>query len=207
MRTINPTRLNLTSTILDKKVKTLYITAPSRDMGTSTMAISLAEALATNVSEKILLIDGNYHANRISTHFDLQEEWGYVNVDSKDNIEHVGSWIDHPYPYHFDVLAYGKLDQDTSQVKDREILQNMLDKLLLDYDYILFDAPPIHESAKGLALASAFDGVVLVIAGEDTRWEVARAAQRKLSQAGATLIGAIFNKRKYYVPQWVYNWL
>jgi Mrp family chromosome partitioning ATPase len=49
------------------------------------------------------------------------------------------------------------------------------------------------------------DAVILVIEAEKTRWEVARKAKEELEKAGATILGAVLNKRKYYIPRSIYR--
>jgi hypothetical protein len=34
---------------------------------------------------------------------------------------------------------------------------------------------------------------------------VAQAARLRLTQAGAKVVGSVFNRRKYYMPKWLYN--
>lgn len=47
--------------------------------------------------------------------------------------------------------------------------------------------------------------MVFVVRAEDTRWEVAQAAVQRLTQAGAKVVGSVFNRRKYYMPKWLYK--
>ncbi|MND87111.1 hypothetical protein D3C80_791030 [compost metagenome] len=54
-------------------------------------------------------------------------------------------------------------------------------------------------------MGTLVDGVVLVVRAEDTRWEAAQAAAQRLTQAGAKMIGSVFNARKYYMPKWLYR--
>ena len=51
----------------------------------------------------------------------------------------------------------------------------------------------------------AQNALILVVTAEDTRWEVAQTAAQRLTQAGAKLIGSVFNRRRYYMPKWLYN--
>ena len=59
MKILEPSKLNLTSTILDHKVKSIYVASPHKGAGTTTCAYSLAKALSESISEKVILIDGN----------------------------------------------------------------------------------------------------------------------------------------------------
>lgn len=72
-------------------------------------------------------------------------------------------------------------------------------------DLVVIDAPPALNSPLGLAIAPTVDGVVLVIEAERTRRAVAEAARDALMTAGATILGTVLNKRRFYVPQFLYD--
>ena len=57
------------------------------------------------------------------------------------------------------------------------------------------------------ATSAWVDGVILVVAAESTRGAIADKARAELVEAGATLLGIVFNKRRRYLPRWVERWL
>ena len=59
----------------------------------------------------------------------------------------------------------------------------------------------------GPALVSQVDGVILVVEAEKTRWQVALSAKEKIIKSGGTILGTVFNKRKYYIPEYIYKYL
>jgi Mrp family chromosome partitioning ATPase len=73
------------------------------------------------------------------------------------------------------------------------------------YDLILVDAPPATMSPQGLALARQVDGVVLVLAAEDTRWPVAERVKQSIERSGGRVLGVVLNKRQYHIPPWMYR--
>ncbi len=54
-------------------------------------------------------------------------------------------------------------------------------------------------------LAAAHPGVVLVVEAEKTKWPVAAAVRDKIIQHGGNVLGIVFNRRKYYIPGWLYR--
>jgi Mrp family chromosome partitioning ATPase len=72
-------------------------------------------------------------------------------------------------------------------------------------DWVLFDAPPVNHFDEGLALSGMVDGVVMVIQAEKTRWEVAQSAKQRLEDSGGRILGVVLNKRKFYIPKWLYE--
>jgi Mrp family chromosome partitioning ATPase len=49
------------------------------------------------------------------------------------------------------------------------------------------------------------DGVILVITYDKTRRQVAVRAKKDLEDAGANILGVVINRRKYYIPDWIYR--
>ncbi len=71
-----------------------------------------------------------------------------------------------------------------------------------DYDYIIFDMPPINQTSVTARLAGCMDLVFLVIESEKTNREVIRRATALLSESNAN-VTTVLNKRRTYVPTWL----
>ena len=78
-------------------------------------------------------------------------------------------------------------------------------RLRAAYDLILVDAPPATTSPQGLAVCRQVDGVVLVLAAEDTRRPVAERVKQSIERSGGRLLGIVLNKRQYHIPRCVYE--
>jgi succinoglycan biosynthesis transport protein ExoP len=85
--------------------------------------------------------------------------------------------------------------------------KELLQDASLRYDMVLVDAPPLSRSWLGLFAAPSVDATLLVIGAEDTRAPVARNMIARLNGAEGAVIGAILNKRRFYIPRTLYNWL
>jgi Mrp family chromosome partitioning ATPase len=62
------------------------------------------------------------------------------------------------------------------------------------FDVVLIDAPPVSRTGLTGALASAVDGVVMVVKAHGVRIEEARRAVEDLRRAGANVLGVIVNQ-------------
>ncbi|HEY2081257.1 MAG TPA: FHA domain-containing protein, partial [Verrucomicrobiae bacterium] len=69
-----------------------------------------------------------------------------------------------------------------------------------DYDYIIFDMPPMSQISITPRLARFMDMVMLVVESEKTDRQVVQRALTMLSETRAN-VGVVLNKRKNYVPQ------
>lgn len=75
------------------------------------------------------------------------------------------------------------------------------------FDYVLIDSTPVSESQESLSFCSAVDGVVLVVEAERTRGPVIENAKAKVLERGGRILGVVLNKRRFYIPEWVYKYL
>jgi Mrp family chromosome partitioning ATPase len=73
------------------------------------------------------------------------------------------------------------------------------------FDYTILDSAPITTFAESQAICSRVDGVLLVIETGKTRRQVAIRAKKELEEAGGRLLGVVLNKRRYYIPDWIYK--
>jgi len=86
-------------------------------------------------------------------------------------------------------------------------LKQLLSTLRSQYRFILFHFSGILNDPAGVALSRLTDGVVLVIEAERTRAPAAKQAIRYIMEKGGNIIGITFNKRRFYIPRWLYRWL
>ncbi len=75
------------------------------------------------------------------------------------------------------------------------------------FELIIVDSPPATMFPDGPGIVSQVDGVILVVEAEKTRWQVALAVKEKIVKHGGNLLGIVFNKRRYYIPQFIYRHL
>ena len=73
------------------------------------------------------------------------------------------------------------------------------------YDFVILDLPSVIDDSSASMLARLADQAILVIEAERVRWQVLKSVCEKLTDAGVVIKGAILNKRKYYIPTWLYR--
>jgi Mrp family chromosome partitioning ATPase len=71
-----------------------------------------------------------------------------------------------------------------------------------DFDYIVFDMPPIGPTSPTLTMAGFMDKVLLVLDGNHTTREHLSWAYSELEKAKAD-VSCVFNKARSHAPQWV----
>jgi protein-tyrosine kinase len=73
------------------------------------------------------------------------------------------------------------------------------------FQYVVIDAPPLQGFPESLVLSRKADGVILVVESEKTRKRTALWAKQQIEAVGGKLLGVVLNKRKYYIPDWLYR--
>lgn len=72
-------------------------------------------------------------------------------------------------------------------------------------DIVIIDAGAVWRDGDCLRAASTADGVLFVVeAGRTTKSEIRRAADT-ITSAGGLVLGLVLNKRRYFVPAWLYK--
>jgi Mrp family chromosome partitioning ATPase len=206
-RILEASQTNLTSTVLNPECRTLLITGPSTGCGTSTSALSIARQLTLSSAGKVLLVDASPSPKGLTASFKMSGSPGLLDLLASANPEELLPEAVQRHPdLPFDLLPLG-MPHSQGKYLLHEQIQRLFHALGHDYRFIVIDGEAVYASSYSLSLAAMVDGVILVVRGEQTRWEVAQAAVQRLRQANANLLGSIFNARRYYTPKWLYRYL
>jgi Mrp family chromosome partitioning ATPase len=73
------------------------------------------------------------------------------------------------------------------------------------FDYLILDAPPVTIFSETQVISSKVDGVILILESGKTRRQVAQKAKKEIEAAGGNFLGVVLNKRKFYIPKWLYK--
>ena len=79
-------------------------------------------------------------------------------------------------------------------------LRHLFDELRVDADWVLVDTVPVSTVADASAVASAADGVILVVDLERVRRRDLLAAKKQLANARANIIGIVLNRAAVDFP-------
>ncbi|CAK0756884.1 conserved hypothetical protein [Gammaproteobacteria bacterium] len=71
----------------------------------------------------------------------------------------------------------------------------------------IIDSPPASQHLDGIVVCSQVDAVIIVVSAEKTRIPVISSLRDKLLDQQAPLAGIVFNKRRWYIPSYLYRWM
>lgn len=103
------------------------------------------------------------------------------------------------------IITTGQADAAAALPLDKERLRWLLEAVKSQVEFVFIDIPPLLHSAEGVAISRLCDGVVLVVRAHQTRWEILREAKRQLQAAGVNVLGSVLNRRRFFIPEWLYR--
>ena len=185
-------RTNLQFASVTRKERTIVITSPNFGEGKSTATANLAVSIAQQ-GEKVLVIDANLREPTIHEIFKLENEIGLTNIlIGKATLEEA---ITKTEIGRLDVLTSGPVPFNPVELLSSAAMEVLIQKVMEQYDSILFDSPPVLEVTDTSVLADRCDGVLLVLSCNHTVNDDALEAKRILSFTRGRLMGAILNNK------------
>lgn len=184
-------------------IKTIMFTGATHGGGATTTAVNFAKTLVRNHQIKVLLIDANMRTPNLKELFDIKNDEGLTDI-VLDNDTGPFKVINCDPSYLF-VLATGGNCVGPVGLFESERFDTFLKKVREEFDYVILDSAPLPNFAEARVLCEKVDGVVLVIESGKIRRQVALRAKKELEDAGAQILGVVLNKRKYYIPDWLYK--
>jgi len=181
---------------LTHKPKLVAVTGLARRSGVTTVAAGLAQCLSETGEGNVLLVD------MTAGHGSAQQFFKGQKVCGLDELLHTRN----------NALIQEKLyvvqESSNSENLSRNLPQRFT-KLVpqlkaSDFDYIIFDMPPVSQISVTPRLASFMDMVLMVVESEKTNRDVVERASALLAQS-KTNVGAVLNKTRSYVPKALYH--
>lgn len=174
--------------------KLVAVTSANRGAGVTTMAMGLAASLSETGEGNVLLVD--MHAEQGAVHQFYKGKPGCALDDAFEKEKRGGAMMQNNL-YVVTERSHGD--------KLPRILPKRFNTLLpkfkaSDYDYIIFDMPPVTQTSVTPRLSGFMDMVLLVVEAEKTDQEVVRRANLLLKESKANVI-AVLNKARKYVPE------
>jgi Mrp family chromosome partitioning ATPase len=179
---------------LTHKPKLVALTSCASGSGVSTIASGLAASLSETGEGNVLLVEMNtaqgsahqFSKGKLTCGLD-----DALEADKRDN-----------------ALVQENLyvvKESTNGAKVPRVLPKRFNDLVprlkaSDYDYIIFDMPPVSQISVTPRLARFMDMVLMVVESEKTDQDVVKKATSWLTESKAN-VGIVLNKSKSYVPK------
>lgn len=172
------------------RAKTLLVTSPEPGDGKTTSASNLAIAIA-QTGRNILLLDADFRKPTQHKNLDVKDTVGLSSVLA--GIETLERAIQRTGVEGLDILPCGPIPENPSEILNSQEFGELIDRLALKYDHILFDSPPANLVTDARILGAVCDATILVLRAEKSTRKAAEHARNALLNVGANVLGLIVN--------------
>jgi Mrp family chromosome partitioning ATPase len=180
---------------LTHKPKLVGVTGFSEDAGISTLAAGLAASLSETNDGKVLLVDVNLGPEEVHPFFKGKPAYP-LNAALKPNGA-IASASENLY-----LAIVGSPNTGPAQLGLKKFFDMMPNLKASDFDYIIFDMPPLEQTSPTWGMAAFMDKLLLVVEAEKNSREVIKRSYAKLL-AERNNVAVVVNKTRSYVPKWL----
>jgi protein-tyrosine kinase len=180
----------------------VHFVAASMGEGASTISREFALVAARVADSNVVLLDADKIQLTNATSFGCETDLGVLDqIQAGKALEdRLMSVADSP-------LKVGALSGHNSPPVSRKAMSALYDQCRSKYDVTIIDCPAVFSDRYMELSPEAADGVVLVVQAERNRPETIRQAQSLIENAGGKFVGAILNRRRTYIPDFIYRLL
>jgi capsular exopolysaccharide synthesis family protein len=182
------TRLKFAS--FGSPLKSLFITSSVAQEGKTTITANLAYSLAER-GYRTIAVDADFRKPGLSKLFGIKGELGVSDVILKE-VELGKAIKQGPHEKLF-VLPSGSSVENPAQILGSPKMAALLTRLETDFDFVIFDTPPLLPFTDALELGTQLDGAILVTKARSTERKIVEESVKLIQMANIRLIGVILN--------------
>jgi Mrp family chromosome partitioning ATPase len=198
-------RNSIDSEMRAKDSRVVMFTSALPGEGKTTIVSFLARLLAAAESDRILLVDCAVANPELHELFGLSIEKGILDhLSGEATLEAVTRTVDAGF---LDVITSGlRREADITQpLFNSERMSSFTRTVAERYDYVLIDTSAVLEAPETPIIGSYANGAVMVIRAGKTKREVIRRDMMTVEKLDGRFIGTVLNRKKYYIPEFIYR--
>lgn len=166
--------------------------------GTSYVSYNTSRELAHLLNQRVAWIDANFRSPQ--SRLNVLGETTFAEMLREPEL---ASRLGGGSPL---TLVSGGMDLHgciSNLVSDRypELLRRFAER----FDFTILDCPPILNSVETEQIAARADGLIVVIEKSRLKWQIIKAGLDQLASRRVNILGTVFNRRTYDLPQVIYR--
>jgi uncharacterized protein involved in exopolysaccharide biosynthesis len=176
------------------KPKVIGLTGLSGGAGTSSIAAGIAKAFAEAPGVKVLFVDLDSSQSSANPIFGAARPLslpGALQVSREQEFRETNM-----------NLVYASAAAGPKGIVPLQIQELMPYLRFSDFDYIVFDMPPISQTSPTIAMAGLMDKVLLILDADNTCRDKLKWGYSELVSVKAD-VSCVFNKARAHAPKWV----
>ena len=178
-------------------VRSVVVTSATEGAGTTTVAAHLALTMAEDGEKSVLLVDANLRAPAVHRIFGLDSGDGLSEWDGTSPLP-VQKLV---APPNLHVLTAGTPTDNGLFALHISRLTEITRRVKAEFDFVIWDTPPVVRHPDAPLLGPLVDGVLVVIESDRTPADALAVAREQLVSMGGRLLGAVMNRRGRFIPR------
>jgi succinoglycan biosynthesis transport protein ExoP len=182
--------MNLQFASMGSKIKTLAITSATPNEGKSTVSIMLGTALAEE-GKNVLLVDMDFRNPSVGKFLGKRNKRDLI--DALNGTEPLSQVISDTHVNGLYMIDSAHKRVLMSNVVQSPQYRDFIDLVSKDFDYIIFDTPPVGMFIDSAVMANVADRTLLVIASGRVDRALGKDVVDQLQKANASIVGVALN--------------
>ncbi len=197
-------RTNLLALAPEQPLKVFVVTSAVPSEGKSITTLNLACCLAEDGSKRVVAIDADMRKPTLHKLLGIDNQKGLADYLSGGTM--LEMVLQRSRLSNLWVIPSGRVPPNPAELLGGKRMDDLLARLRRDYDYVVFDTPPVVSTTDAAVISPRADGTLLVVRMQRTPREVARHAVELLRKARANVVGSVLTglegdvKDYYYYP-------
>jgi capsular exopolysaccharide synthesis family protein len=184
-------RTNLRFLSPDEPLQTISMTSSAPSEGKSITIANLAVSMAQD-GQKVIIVDTDLRKPMQHRFFKMTNFSGLSNIltgeiELEEGLRETGI-------EGLKIITSGTMPPNPSELLGSKRMEEVINKLEEEADYILVDSPPVIAVSDPIILSNKVDGVILVVASQETEEEALVKAKDMLEKVQANIIGTVLTK-------------
>lgn len=173
---------------IESEIKSLMITSALPREGKSLTITNLALTFGGYYGRRVLIVDADLHRPSIHEMFGIRNDRGLIDALGSSGSSLPAVQVSQGVS----VLPAGRGAETAGTALSSDRLRSLVAEAATQYDWILFDTPPVALLTDAQFVARATDGILFVIAAGATPYAI---VQRALSDLGPDrIVGTVLNR-------------
>lgn len=181
----------------ESSIRSIAISSSNFQEGKTTTAIGLANAVA-NSGKKVLLVDANLRSPQLHTALQLDNTRGLrelleLGLDLYQVIQTLAPIQPSLSESNLSVLTAGQEASNPAQLLASKAMKKLMQELAEEFDFVIYDTPPIIDFADPSLIGSHVDGVVIVVGLGKTKRSTLKQTLENLKISHLSVSGLVVN--------------
>lgn len=179
-------------TFCGDEIKTIVFTSSVPNEGKSKVSFETAKALAED-GKKVLFVDADIRKSVTMARYDVDAEIvGLTHyLAGKEPLENV---IYETNITRFDCIFTGANVPNPAELLGKSRMEKLIVQMREQYDYVIFDCPPLASVIDAAIVAKHCDGAVIVVETDNISYRLVQQVKEQLKKSGCQLLGVVLNK-------------